>query len=364
MATVHAASLPGPGGFEKLVCIKRIRPEMVANRAWVESFVNEAKLAAFIHHPNVVQVMDLGSADGSYYIAMEYVAGIDVLTILRAAGERGVLLPVVAGAYLVRELCEGLDAAHRQCDLSGRPLGIVHRDVSPQNVLVSYEGQVKVTDFGVAKSQLAVALTSPGTIKGKPNYMAPEQARGDEVDARTDVFAAGILLYELISGEPFYPVTDPGRLIELARKKPSFTPLTSLRDDAPAELDAICARALAFDPVDRFSDAGEMSLHLSELLSRHDPTYGTDKLAALLDWLFEADDAGEPDVVPVAPLEGAPTRVASTQEILQRRMRRSAGLHVVPAPPGVRPADTNRPGYGRRLAELARRLLASEARKR
>jgi serine/threonine-protein kinase len=362
MATVHVASLPGPGGFEKLVCIKRIRPEMSENPEWIESFVNEAKLAALIHHPNVVQVTDLGCVDGTYYLAMEYIAGIDLLTVLRTAGRRGVLLPIVACAYLVRELCEGLSAAHRQSDLRGRPLGIVHRDVSPQNVLVSYEGQVKITDFGVAKSRLGLLATNPGTVKGKPNYMAPEQARGEAVDARTDVFAAGILLHELVSGEPFYPVADPARLIALVRKKPSFAALSSLRDDAPPALDAIASRALAFEPSERFSDAEEMSLYLSEVIAHYDPRYGAEKLAGLLEWLFdeaEAEEAESPRS-PDAPMESAPTRVATAQEILQRRMRRSAGLHVKPAPPGVRSADASRPGYGRRLAELARRLIASD----
>ncbi len=355
MATVHAASLPGPGGFEKLVCIKQIRPEMVENASWIESFVTEAKLVSQIQHPNVVQVSDLGCVDGTYYIAMEFVAGIDALTLLRAAGEKGVLLPVPAAVHIVRELCEGLDAAHRQCDLSGRPLGIVHRDVSPQNVLLSYEGQVKITDFGVAKSTIAPMTTMPGEIKGKASYMSPEQARGERVDARTDIFAAGIMLHELLSGEPFYPPSDPVRAIMRART-PKVAPLDRFRDDVPPGLANTVYRALAVDPVDRFPTAWEMGVSLNEALALELGTsYGTPDLANLIEWVLEA-----PAEEATAPMESAPTRVASTDEIRQRRAKRAAGLPVRPAPPGTRKADPNRPGFGRRIADLARRFLPGE----
>ncbi|GAB5541814.1 MAG: hypothetical protein SangKO_015740 [Sandaracinaceae bacterium] len=357
MATVHAASLPGPGGFEKIVCIKRIRPEMTETEGFVDSFVNEAKLAAVITHPNVVQVSDLGVASGTYYIAMEYVAGVDVLTLLQAAGERGVLLPVVASTYVARELCEGLDAAHRQGDMSGRPLGIVHRDVSPQNVLVSYEGQVKITDFGVAKSKMKVMTTMPGLIKGKANYMSPEQARGEPVDARTDIFAAGILLHEMLSGEPFYKVSDPARLIARARKKQPVPPLSKFRQDVPPPLEAVVQQALQHDPVDRFPTAAEMSYALTEVLNEGGGTYGATDLSTLVEWLL--DDAEEAPSEPIE-LDSAPTRVATADEIRQRRMKRAAGLVVKPAPPGVVASDASRAGFGRRLAKLARRFLAAD----
>ncbi|RZO49417.1 MAG: serine/threonine protein kinase [Sandaracinaceae bacterium] len=357
MATVHAASLPGPGGFEKIVCIKRIRPEMTETEGFVDSFVNEAKLAAVITHPNVVQVSDLGVASGTYYIAMEYVAGVDVLTLLQAAGERGVLLPVVAATYVARELCEGLDAAHRQGDMSGRPLGIVHRDVSPQNVLVSYEGQVKITDFGVAKSKMKVMTTMPGLIKGKANYMSPEQARGEPVDARTDIFAAGILLHEMLSGEPFYKVSDPARLIARARKEQPVPPLSKFRQDVPPPLEAVVQQALQHDPVDRFPTAAEMSYALTEVLNEGGGTYGATDLSTLVEWLL--DDAEEAPSEPVE-LDSAPTRVATADEIRQRRMKRAAGLVVKPAPPGVVASDASRAGFGRRLAKLARRFLAAD----
>jgi serine/threonine protein kinase len=349
MATVHVASLNGPGGFEKLMCIKRIRPDVAGSERWVDAFVNEAKLAAQIHHPNVVEVTDLGRVDDVYYIAMEYVAGVDVLSILRRAGDRGVMLPFVAATYVVREVCAGLDAAHRQCDLSGRPLGIVHRDVSPQNVLISYEGQVKLTDFGIAQSYLPSIATQPGEIKGKANYMSPEQARGRAVDARTDIFAAGIVLYELLTGEPFYPPGPVSKTLVLALD-PKPHPLAKWRDDVPRELQDVVTIALQKDPLDRFPTAELMEDALGVVLRRYGPTYGGNQLLSLVEWLFEEDEAP----AGTGEMDSAPTRVASTEEIRQRRSRRDAGRVVRPAPPGLRQADTSRPGFGTRIRRLVK----------
>jgi len=358
MATVHVASLDGPGGFEKLVCIKRIRGDVADSERFIDSFVTEAKLASQIHHPNVVEVTDLGCVDDVYYIAMEYVAGVDVLSILRRAGDRGVLLPFVAAAYIVREACEGLDAAHRQCDLSGRPLGIVHRDVSPQNILVSYEGQVKITDFGIAKSHLPSMMTAPGEIKGKANYMSPEQARGTALDARTDIFSAGIVLYELLTGEPFYPPAGVAKALKLAMS-PKVGPLSNWRDDVPPQLEQIATTALAADPVDRFGTAEHMAAALSEVLRAHDPTYGAKQLLNLIEWLYD-DQEPEGQLATSGELDVAPTRVASAEEIRQRRARRDVGHVVRPAPPGLRDADRSRPGFRTRIKRFAARFLDND----
>jgi len=355
MATVHVASLDGPGGFEKLVCIKRIRTDVADAERWIDSFIVEAKLAAQIHHPNVVEVTDLGVVDDVYYIAMEYVAGVDVLSILRRAGDRGVMLPMIAAVYVMHEVCQGLDAAHRQCDLSGRPMGIVHRDVSPQNILVSYEGQVKITDFGIAKSQMASMMTAPGEIKGKANYMSPEQARGAAVDARTDIFAAGIVLHELLSGEPFYPAAPISKAIKRAMK-PVVKPVSNWRDDVPAEVEEILRTALATDPLDRYGTALWMADALNSVLLQHGPTYGANRLLELVEWLYE-DDAAE-----ATPLEmdGGVTRVATAEEIRQRRSMRDAGRVVRPAPPGVRKAERDRPGFRTLVKRIAKRFLDND----
>lgn len=357
MATVHVASLEGPGGFEKLFCIKRIRPDLEGADHLVESFIHEAKLAAQITHPNVVEVNDLGCVDDVYYIAMEYVPGVDVLSILRRAGDRGVLLPCVAAAYIMQGVCAGLDAAHRQLDMTGRPLGIVHRDVSPQNILVSYEGQVKITDFGIAKSHLSTMLTVPGQIKGKASYMSPEQARGNAVDARTDIFAAGIVLYELLTGEPFYPPASIGKALAMAMN-PKFRPLSKWRDDVPPELEEVAKTALATDPLDRYPTAELMADALNQVLRVHGPTYNATQLLSLTEWLY----ADQVEAIPMGTgeMDAAPTRVASTEEIRQRRSRRDVGLEVQPAPPGIHPADRSRPGFRTKIARLAKRFLDND----
>lgn len=357
MATVHVASLDGPGGFEKLVCIKRIRGDVEGSERWLDAFINEAKLAAQIQHPNVVEVTDLGKVGDVYYIAMEYVAGVDVLSILRRAGDRAVMLPFVACAYIAREMCAGLDAAHRQADMSGRPLGIVHRDVSPQNVLVSYEGQVKITDFGIAKSHLASIMTAPGEIKGKANYMSPEQARGQVVDSRTDIFSAGIVLHEMLTGEPFYPPSGIAKAIKMALS-PKVESMSSYRDDVPPELEQVVRTALAVNPIDRYPTAERMAEALNEVLRGYGPTYGTNQLLGLLEWLDE-DEAVDEIPASDTQMDAAKTRVASTQDIAQRRTRRDAGLVVRPAPPGLRPQT--RPGYKTRIAKFARAFFDADA---
>ncbi|MBX3270238.1 MAG: serine/threonine protein kinase [Sandaracinaceae bacterium] len=355
MATVHVATLDGPGGFEKLVCIKRIRTDVPGSDRWLDSFVTEAKLAAQIRHPNVVEVNDLGVVDGVYYIAMEYVAGVDVLSILRRAGDRGVMLPYLAATYVVHEVCCGLDAAHRQADLSGRPLGIVHRDVSPQNVLVSYEGQVKLTDFGIAKSHIASMMTAPGEIKGKANYMSPEQARGAQVDARTDIFAAGIVLFELLTGEPFYPPSSIDKAIKMALK-PKLRPLAEWRSDVPPELEEVVRTALAPDPIDRYGTAQWMADALNHVLLTRGPTYGANQLLSLVEWLYDDD---EPEELAGSETETdlAKTRVANAEDIRQRRSRRDAGRVVRPVPAGLVEADKSRPGFRTRIARFAKRFI-------
>src|SRR5687768_16231380 len=200
MAEVYRAKSHGVEGFEKVLVIKRILPELGENPQFVEMFINEAKIAVTLSHANIVQVFDLGRADESYFIAMEYVAGYDLATVLARGHRLGRPIPQELAVYVVSELAKGLDYAHRRRDAQLRPLNIVHRDVSPQNVLISFESEVKLTDFGIAKAALAVSSeenTEAGVLKGKYAYMSPEQARGEEVDSRTDMFALGVVLHEL-----------------------------------------------------------------------------------------------------------------------------------------------------------------------
>ncbi|MCC7535888.1 MAG: protein kinase [Deltaproteobacteria bacterium] len=204
MAEVFKAKSYGVEGFEKILVCKRILPELSNNPDFVEMFINEAKIAVTLSHANIVQVFDLGRADDTYFIAMEYVAGLDLATVMRRGKRSNRPLPPELAVYVAGEVAKGLDYAHRRRDAQMRPLGIVHRDVSPQNVLVSYEGEVKLTDFGIAKARHIIEDVQEGVLKGKYAYMAPEQARGDRVDARADIYALGVVLYEALSGaNPF-----------------------------------------------------------------------------------------------------------------------------------------------------------------
>src|SRR5215471_13836006 len=213
MAEVFKAKSFGVEGFEKVLVIKRILPELAKSKRFSDLFVHEAKLAVRLSHANIVQVFDLGTVEGesgpTYYIAMEYVAGLDLATLLSRCRDQKMHLSPSMCVYIAAEVAKGLDHAHRRRDEQMRPLGIVHRDVSPQNVLLSFEGEVKVTDFGIAKARDAVEKTKPEDthakrLQGKFGYMSPEQARGENVDARSDLFSLGVLLYECIAGvNPF-----------------------------------------------------------------------------------------------------------------------------------------------------------------
>jgi len=291
MAEVFKAKSHGVEGFEKVLVIKRILPELSENPQFVEMFINEAKIAVTLSHANIVQVFDLGRADERYFIAMEYVAGYDLATALVRGRKLGRPLPQELAVYVVSELAKGLDYAHRRRDAQQRPLHIVHRDVSPQNVLVSFEGEVKLTDFGIAKAALAVEeKTEAGSLKGKYAYMSPEQARGEDVDAQTDIYALGVVLYELLSGKnPFY---DPKSTYETLRRvrEVEFVPLDERVDDLPDELASIAARAMQAAPSARHSNAGELYEDLVQFLFSSGRRVGGHDLA---DYLQEIRRANE-----------------------------------------------------------------------
>ncbi len=355
MAEVFLAEARGIGGFETLLCVKCIRQERAADKDFIRLLVEEAKIVSHIVHPNVAQVFDLGCVDDRYYIAMEYVDGIDAFGILKAAAERGIHLPVPAAALIVRELVNGLAAAHGQTDSAGQPLHIIHRDISPHNVLVSFDGDVKIIDFGVAKAALRDATTQAGVIKGKYNYLSPEQARGQPLDHRTDIFSAGIVLFELLAGEPLYPGDHIADLLDQTRRA-KVPPLKRYRSDVPKALSAILSKSLDRNLDRRYANAQAMSADLDAFLAQHAGGYGRGDLTALLAWLVSeehrvsqapppppapAGARGEPTgkvdafanrVRSADELEAEPTRVANPEDIRARRQARAAGFEVPPTP--------------------------------
>jgi serine/threonine-protein kinase len=267
MADVFLAVARGPAGFNKLVVIKRLKQGISDETEFEGMFMDEARLAARLNHPNVVQTNEVGQAAGHYYLAMEYLEGQPLNRIMtrlqRAAGkppEAGVPTAVSALPEMLRVVCDsltGLHYAHELSDYDGTALKVVHRDVSPHNVFVTYDGVAKVVDFGIAKAAVRSAYTSTGVVKGKVSYMAPEQALSAPIDRRADLFSMGVILWELVAGERLW-----GNLTEVQiLQKMAFGEVPRLRSrvpDAPEELDAICARALAMVPAERHATAAEL----------------------------------------------------------------------------------------------------------
>ncbi len=299
MAEVFKAKSHGVEGFEKVVVLKRILPELAENQQFVEMFLNEARLSVALSHANIVQVFDLGREEDTYFIAMEYVAGMDLGQAVRTCRRANAPCPVDLCVYIGCEVARALDYAHRRKDASGRPLGIVHRDISPQNVLLSYEGEVKVTDFGIAKARSTVE--SAGAVLGKHAYMAPEQAEGRAVDARADVYSLGVTLYEVLAGRnPFFAQTAD----EMRRKALSGErkPLREVRNDVPPALLELIDRALSRDPAERPATAARMYEELAAVLHSLGRRVGPRDLA---DWLqnlralqsANATDDGRPSIV-------------------------------------------------------------------
>ena len=290
MAEIYVAKQRGPEGFTKDVVIKRVLPSRANNHEIIQMFLQEAQLAVRINHPNVVHLFDLGRDGNDFFIAMEYVDGWDLWTVLRESRNRERPLPIAVTCRIISDACAGLHAAHATVGDHGQPLGIIHRDVSPPNVLLSAEGTVKITDFGVATAVRALVETRPGIVKGKVSYLAPEQVMGpqDAVTHQADIFALGIVLYECIAGRnPFRRRSEYDTMSAIRKGK--FPPLGRFREDVPEALEQIVAKALTVDPAERYLTANEMQMDLERLLvSMGSPTTSTQVGAFLQELLGEA----------------------------------------------------------------------------
>ncbi len=260
MGSVFEAVLLGAADFRKTVAIKTILEEYAAHSEFVRLFIGEAKLVADLVHENIVQVYDLGLAEGKYYIVMEYVDGLNLEVFVRGHLDQGLPLPIDLGAFIASRVCRGLDFAHQSTGRDGVSLGIVHRDISPKNVLLNYEGVVKITDFGIAKAR-EVMEQDEELLVGRLEYMPPEQATRKPTDARSDVYALGVLTHELLTGE--LPSRGAWSLQRLHRLGMSFPkPLLETRPDIPEDLAAIVDRSLQPEPGDRFQSAADMGYAL------------------------------------------------------------------------------------------------------
>jgi serine/threonine protein kinase len=289
MAEVFKAKRTGVEGFEKVVALKRILPHLSENKEFLDMFVDEAKMVAGLAHPNIVQIFDLGRIEKSYYIAMEYVHGRDLRTIMRRAREKGLRMPLDLSLRVVGQVCAALEYAHRKKDERGQPMQIVHRDVSPQNILISFEGEVKLVDFGIAKAATKASNTDRGALRGKLLYMSPEQAWGRPIDRRSDVFSLGIVLYEMVTEtKPFVGAGNEVSILELVRQC-VITPAREINPRVPEALDRVIMKALAREPGERYQDAGQMQRGLERFLRDRPPVSARD-LARFLELLFDRDE--------------------------------------------------------------------------
>jgi len=289
MAEVFKAKRAGVEGFEKIVAVKRILPHLSENKEFLDMFVDEAKMVAGLAHPNIVQIFDLGRIEKSYYIAMEYVHGRDLRTIMRRAREKGLRMPLDLSLRVMGQVCAALEYAHRKKDDKGRPMQIVHRDVSPQNILISFEGDVKLVDFGIAKAATKASNTDRGALRGKLLYMSPEQAWGRPIDRRSDVFSLGIVLYEMVTEtKPFVGAGTEVSILELVRQC-VITPAREINPRVPEPLDRVIMKALAREPDERYQDAGQMQRGLERFLRERPPVSARD-LARFLELLFDRSE--------------------------------------------------------------------------
>jgi serine/threonine-protein kinase len=284
MAELFLAKQVGAEGFERDVVIKCMLGHLSRHPDFVQMFLDEARLAARLFHPNIVQISDLGVADDRYYICMEYLPGEDLEEVIAAGARKGQPMSPLVAARVILSAAEGLEFAHAHQE-GGRRVNLVHRDVSPSNILVTYQGTVKVVDFGIAKASSRLVQTQPGTLKGKLGYMSPEQARGEPLDARSDVFSLGVTFYELLTGQRvFQRDTELGVLLALM-EQPIPRP-SEVRPDVPQDLDAIVMRALERRPEARYQSAAELHADLESYLAKNASLSGGAPVARYMQWLF------------------------------------------------------------------------------
>jgi len=304
MAEIYRATMPGIGGFEKTVAIKKILPHLAENEEFITMFIDEARIIVSLNHANIAQVYDLGVIDETYYIAMEYVHSVDLAAVMKLVEKRGTTVPVEHATYIASGVCAGLHAAHSKHDESGRPLHIVHRDVSPHNVLISYAGDVKIIDFGVAKARNKETHTKMGVIKGKLLYMAPEQAMAKEIDGRADLFSAGLILYRMLTGQlPFQGDNEFQIYNNILSKE--ITPPRVLNPQVSEELNQIVMQLLQRDADKRYQDGYTAKADLDRALHHIAPGYSVNRLSRFIEDNFSGQ--GDDSAVSAVPAPNTPS---------------------------------------------------------
>jgi TonB family protein len=341
MAEVYRARMRGVEGFQKIVAIKRILPHLTDNDEFVTMFIDEAKLAAQLQHPNIIHIYDLGKIERSYYIAMEYIDGKDLRSILRMLEEKHTHLPVGLALFIGSRLAAALDYAHRKKDLQGKAMALVHRDVSPQNVLISFDGDIKLCDFGIAKAASKASHTRAGALKGKLQYMSPEQAWGKDIDHRSDIFSLGLVLYEMLTGRKGFAGDSELSILEQVRA-PKLVPPREIDPAIPPEVERVVMKALKEDCEQRYQTAAEFASALGNILQVIRPAPGAFELGSFLTDLVGRErqvsavtaPAARPAIVPPPPVEPAKPAPAPRIPLMEAALEKTP--EELTRPSGVR----------------------------
>ena len=293
MAEVFRAESEGLQGFRKQVAIKRVLPNLSSKKKFISMFLDEARLSAQLSHSNCVQVFDIGVGDNAYFIVMEFVDGGNLKSIIEHIKKKSGDFPVEAAVYICIEICKGLAYAHELTDSSGTPLHIVHRDMSPPNVLITKHGEIKIVDFGLAKANSQIEKSEPGIIKGKFSYLAPEAAMGQDVDARTDIFAIGIMLWELLSGQRLFLGDTDFQTVKKVQAA-VVPPISGINKKVPKDLEAILGKSLAREPSQRYQTARDLGIDLTRFLFKFGVPVSTFDVGKLVQGAMKERQAKKP----------------------------------------------------------------------
>ncbi|MBI5547863.1 MAG: serine/threonine protein kinase [Deltaproteobacteria bacterium] len=349
MGEVFLARQVGMEGFEKLLVVKVLMPHLVEDREFVAMFFDEARIAARLNHPNVCQIFDLGLHEDAYYIAMEYIHGEDVVRLWKASRAKSRPVPLALAVRIAADAAAGLDYAHKAVDSSNRPLGLVHRDVSPQNILVTFDGGVKLIDFGVAKAAGRSSHTATGTLKGKYSYMSPEQAASRPIDHRSDVFALGVVLYEMATSLRLFKRDTEVSTLKAVEVCSVPRPSES-NPEIDGELEAIILKALARESADRYPDAAAFRLALEDWLVQKRLPASNAHLAAFMQELYAERLASErAEGQPFTEFEGTPSAI----------FRRASGPRSEASGARASSAGPRAEGGAKRLLGLAGAVIAA-----
>jgi eukaryotic-like serine/threonine-protein kinase len=369
MATVYLARLSGVAGFQRLVAIKRLHPHLAKEPEFIEMFLDEARLAARIHHPNVVPIQEVGESAAGYYLVMDYVEGDTLARLLARAAQAKATVPWGVTIRILLDTLAGLHAAHELSDDLGEPLAIVHRDVSPQNILVGLDGIARITDFGVARAASRLSTTRSGQLKGKLAYMAPEQARGGTIDRRADVFSCGIVLWEALALKRLFKGDGEAATLNRVLYDP-IAPPSSQRAGIPATLEAVCMKSLERDIDARFATAEAFADELERVARSLSCVGSVREVAAFLEEVFGSDLAQQRDAVrawlarsePSGPPRSRRTVPDSVQTRVERGRSEPSGPRTGPRP--LEDVNVSVPALTDQLAVTAPALPEGRGRRR